>query len=463
METTYGFDDTFEKIIAHYCANNPTFWGRIGNNLNPELFEHPCAKIIIGACRSVADDVGAGPSSETIVIQRLKRWEKDGKINKEQIFNIVEYLGEALEVNLPTVEEALVEVTPVIKKFQGRDALESALDRFSKTGDLANVSKEFDRIARIGAVDLTPGIKVGEKSFEEIERMRALDRCPTGISELDATINGGLLREGLGCIIGGTGGGKSMTLIHILANAAHMGLNVCLASLELPEYMQIARIKANLTALPIDALIDGSTDEAKRRLAEISPQLGNIYVKYFTAGTTGVADLNEWMDICETHMKGKVDLLVVDYGDKLGNPETTGEYNLGKVVFEGLRTLAVDRNMWVWTASQPSRRKDKGLIDTDDIADSMHKSRIADLIVTLNPDDNGDIKYFIAKNRVGISKSTVGPIPHDWVCGRQVQVMRGDPWETSIRVRDPNEIYMDPGADMEGLTPEEYFGLDKDE
>lgn len=457
MSDKYGFGSEFEQAVAFFCATRPSFFGRIGRVLDPELMSSDDAALIVGACKSIAEDTGSGPSTELIVIQRLKRWCEEGKIAKSQILSVVDYLGEAEDSGLPTEEELLVEVVPVVKSMKQRDALEHANDEFIRTGDISQLSEEIRAASRIGAVDLTPGIKVGQGSFSEIERMRALDRCPIGIIEVDAAINGGLLREGLGCVIGGTGGGKSMTLIHLLSNALHLGMNVCLASLELPEFMQIARIKANLTGIPIDELVSGSTDIAKKRLEELAPQMGNCYVKYFTAGSTGVQDLNEWMNVCEQHMQSKVDLLVVDYADKLGDPGSTHDYSLGKVVFEGLRGLAVERNMWVWTASQPKRRKDKGIIDTDDVADSMHKSRIADLIITLNPDDSGDITYFIAKNRVGVSKAKIGPIPHDWAFGRQVKVSRGDPWEQAVRVRDPNERYIDWG-DSDAVSPEEYFG-----
>jgi hypothetical protein len=94
-------------------------------------------------------------------------------------------------------------------------------------------------------------------------------------------------------------------------------------------------------------------------------------------------------------------------------------------VYEGLRLFAVERNMWCWTASQSKAKgKDKGSKhnrDVESLADSMHKGRVADLVVTLNVNDDGnEVTMFVAKNRTGKSRFAIGPLPTDFALGRMV-------------------------------------------
>ena len=100
------------------------------------------------------------------------------------------------------------------------------------------------------------------------------------------------------------------------------------------------------------------------------------------------------------------------------------EYLAMRYVYEGLRRdIAVARGMWVWTASQASRpSKDSNKrLDLHHVADSMHKVRVADQIITLNPKDDGQqMEFFIAKNRMGKARFSVGPIVTDFEKARIV-------------------------------------------
>ncbi len=124
---------------------------------------------------------------------------------------------------------------------------------------------------------------------------------------------------------------------------------------------------------------------------------------------------------------------MVDYADRVGAKAKKGEQQseyLGALsVYEGLRLYAAERKIFCWTASQASRQKDarKKRLDLDDVADSMHKIRVADLVITLNVtgDDGTDpmIKLFIAKHRTGRSRVEVGPLPTEFERARICPIM----------------------------------------
>jgi hypothetical protein len=58
----------------------------------------------------------------------------------------------------------------------------------------------------------------------------------------------------------------------------------------------------------------------------------------------------------------------------------------------------------------------------NDVADSMHKIRVADLVITLNLQDEDaedpSIVFNIAKHRTGKAKVKIGPMPTEYERGR---------------------------------------------
>jgi hypothetical protein len=154
-------------------------------------------------------------------------------------------------------------------------------------------------------------------------------------------------------------------------------------------------------------------------------------VRDFTPYATTLEDIKEWVDQCEQFYGRKMDLLVVDYADKVGakakkGEQQSNEYTSGRVVYEGLRIYADARKMFCWTASQANRQKDrKKVLDLNDVADSLHKIRVADLVVTLNLQGEGEeteVVLNIAKHRTGRSRVKIGPLPCAYELGQVVAV-----------------------------------------
>lgn len=223
---------------------------------------------------------------------------------------------------------------------------------------------------------------------------------------------------------------NSIGLNHIAAVNLMNGLFVGYATLELPRAVVLARTKANMTGIPINALLQGDLVQARKILDKMSSRMGTFMVQDFTPYATTVEDIKDWVRRCEDYFDDRpMDLLIVDYGDKLGakkGKDDESGYSQGRVVFEGLRIYAADRKMFCWTASQATRQKDKRKrLDINDAADSMHKIRVADLVITINPKEEGDLLsllLFVAKHRTGRSRVEVGPFPAAYDVGQLVAI-----------------------------------------
>jgi len=426
---SYGLDPDFEKVVLYFLASHSRFWSICGYALDADCFSHPLAKLIVGACRQIAKELGHGPDSNLLVAQRLNRLSNEGKVTRDELVSVGELLDEVEDFNLPALESVTAELLPVLKRRMNGQAIALAHDAWGKPGaDFTLVSAQFEKAERLGKVEMIAGTRLGPAGFDEIEKMQSLSRLPTGILELDLQLNQGLACRQLGLWIADSGGGKSMALTHVTAEGVRRQMFVGFATLELSEAVQLARLYANLVGLPWLSIMDNERDrnEARRRMEIMLPHLGICEVAEFSPHATTVRDIAEWVDQKEQHHGVKMDILVVDYADKLYAPQVkdANEYTAMRYVYEGLRRdMAMARNMWVWTASQASRatKESAKRIDMHHAADSMHKVRSADVVITINQREEQN-EFFVAKNRMGKSRMLVGPIPNDFERARLVPV-----------------------------------------
>lgn len=426
----YFFDPDFERAVIALCAMRTRFWSRIGHALDPDCVQLPGSKLALETCGLIAREVGHGPSSGLILVQRLRRLMNDGKITLNSVQEVTDAIDAAEDYGLPDEEDIIAELAPVLKRRIQSTAVIASHDEYAKKGDFKQVVDLIHRAERLGVTDTSVGTLVGPAAFAEIAAMSTLVRLPTGVLELDLQLADGLHRGGLGIVMGGAGDGKSMHLIHQAATAmARDQLFVGVATLELPKAVQLARLFANLTGVPTNQILVNAADraEAERRVGYMmaSGLVGPCLVEEFAPHATTVADIKDWCNRCADIHGRPFDLLVLDYGDKLHHPmKNDNEYERMKWVYEGLRrNIAVDLNMWVWTGSQAARgSKDQGKrLELHHVSDSMHKVRVADIVLTLNAREEGtQMLWFVAKNRLGKSRFQVGPVPTHFECARMV-------------------------------------------
>jgi hypothetical protein len=421
----YNLDPAFERSLVTITCSKPQFFARIGEVINPELLNIEPATLSLRAAQAIAKSTGSGPDSLCIITQRLRLWHHEGNVTQEQIDDVMDMFDESLDAGLPSEEIVLGEIVPVLQRRIRDKATRMAIDELGKHGDMLSVADLITRASRLGDSTVTSdGSFVGDEAFDEIAAIASLDRLPTGITELDVELQGGFERGSLFVFAGGAGDGKSIALAQCAAEAALHGYNVAYATLELSRARTLTRIMANITAIPIDALLNGSMEKARRRFSYIEDtrDMGFFKVEYFTAGATTLEDIKLWVARLEQKYKTKIHAVVVDYGDLLTllEAERKGGYVDMGVIFGGFRVWMEATGRWGISGSQSKRKERKQRrITIDDLADSQHKARVADGIITLNVKDEGEsIELFIAKNRNGISRRTVGPLPTDWDCAR---------------------------------------------
>lgn len=429
MAEPYKLHQDFERAVLYFCGSSKNFWARVGYALDPEALDIPECRVLWRATAYVAHVHGSGPGNTLLVVQRLRQLVDEGKMTWEDFERTAGIYDQAEDRQLPEEEAVIDLLAPIVKRRLQSQAVVAAHDEFAKRGDFESVRKYLGQAEQIGSFERATGVQIGKSSFEVIGSLQGLARMPLGIMELDIALQDGPPRGTLNVWLGDSGAGKSIALASMAAEAMRNRVFVGLVTLELPKHVQLARIIANLTDIDTDTILEvpDIRRQAEERLEGLLPTLGACVVAEFAPDVTSVADLKQWVEEEEQRAGAKMDALVVDYADKLYDPRVKNDntYQEMRHVYEGLRRdIAVARNMWVYSASQASRpnRDSQKRLDLGHVADSMHKVRVADLVISLNVrgDDGDQIEFYVAKNRLGRSRFSVGPLPHDWAKGRIV-------------------------------------------
>lgn len=432
----YNLDPAFERAVVYLSATRPAFYGRLGFRLDPEGLGLDACKSVMRACAAVYKDTGKGPAAPAVVMQRLRNQMDGGAITHDDYV-----LAQGLFDNMRNVavdEDAVsTELVPLLKNRLALQALIKGSEQAGKGEvDVEVVRDLLDQASSVGKSDTSIGLELGEEAFDAMDALRDLPRLRTGVVEIDSLIGGGAVAGTLNMFIGGAGDGKSMGLAHLGSAAVRQRKFVgCVTFGEVnPAYWQ-ARVIANLTGYPINEVIAGNA-RARKRIGEMKErgELGMFRCHEMTQGASTIVELKDWASRLEDQMKCELDLVLIDYADQMAARKTCkSEYEAMKYVYGDLRAWAVERNRFpLWTASQAKARQkvDVGrILGLYDAADSTHKVRIADLVVTLNVDkEKGEIKYFIAKHRLGKSDMLIGPLPIDFARGRMAPI----PGETDM-------------------------------
>lgn len=412
MTDTYNFTPGFTQKLMASCCHSATVYNRVGHMLDPAALTGKEPKLICVALKMVFDEVGSGPGDPDVVFQRLRRINEDGNLCKDDFLACIDYIQEV--ESLPENNALINETANELRDRAYTVAIEAGFETLGGKDQLKTI-EALQKAQRIGVEDVSIGITLGDHVFDRIKNMRRMDRLPTGILSLDSRLMGGPSRGQLAFWVGGPGDGKSMALNTNAGVALRAGYQVAYATLELADLQCHTRMLALLTGVPINEIETGQSTLCRERYQQLieSKSIGAFHVKEFTPQVTEVAELIAWCDTIEQKTGKPVDLLIVDYADKLGAPTAKDGYNAGLIVYEGLRIWAHENKKWLWTASQSTRKvRDQKTVDMMNIADSQHKARVADLIVTLMHDgDSQMMDFFTAKNRTGESRFKVGPLP----------------------------------------------------
>jgi hypothetical protein len=434
----YALEDDIEHAVVLASCSEPRFHQAIGKAIDPERLRDASAKLLVAAAHAVAAKTGRAPAWSAIPIQHLATLMSQGKVTLDQLNGAKDYLLDAMSLPSVTVDDLISSVVPIIQRVLHKEAIVGALDGYKNNASPSDTAAAFDAVARLGkSAGSTTALIQSIVSDPDFFSAVPADMLRFGIPELDDALGGGLEREALGLIVGGTGAGKSMALAHFAVEAMLCGHHVLYVTLELSPVRVTQRIVRNLIDMTKrEAQIDPAL--ARHRFAKVMamPGMGRIVVVEAPALVTNPRDIRTLSEqAMRSHPGFDPKVFVTDFMDKLRCNPKASLYDDMLAVADGLRSIATDADGWSLTASQSDRKSTgRPWLDLDAIADSMNKVRSADLVVAIGRTEEdqttGQIRFSVPKRREGEGAYTrIGPIAWDPDHGRITVVSdRVYPW-----------------------------------
>lgn len=424
----YRLPAAFERAVVVTACTRPRFMAKVGSSVDADLLAEEPARQAMHAAQLIWKETGRGPSAMSVVLQRLQRQSDEGKITSAQIRAVLDLFDSALMDGLPTEGDVEGQLVPVLQGRIAHEVAKAGLDAYGKGNGFKEVETLISKAKALGVNDQGTGTTL-RGAAAEIATLKGMERLPTGIGEVDTSLDGGLPIGTVGLIIAGPGGAKSMGLTHFSGNALLLGQNVAYATLELSRAEVLSRVGAFLTGIPTKQIRSGGMDRAAYIMGEMP--LGNFHVMDFTAKGTTVGDLVAWVERCEEEDGRPIDFVALDYIDlctKSKDSKGSSYTEQGDSMWE-FHTFIKERKKRGWTGSQSKGREErKGKkVDMEHTADSMHKPRVADVVLTFNyNDETNEMGIFNAKHRFGDSRKMIGPLPAYFATG-QIAPIERDP------------------------------------
>lgn len=260
---------------------------------------------------------------------------------------------------------------------------------------------------------------VGEQYFvgwpERLRRraqVEALTVIPTGITELDSYLNGGLKAKQLGLWMAPTSRGKSLALVHCGKRAVVVGRRVAHYTLELSQDEVSTRYDSSFSKIPVHDLLDNEPVLASR-LDRLGLAWGNtLILKEYPTKKAGIGTIRAHL-LQLASIDFLPDLVIIDYLDLLRPPRYYKEKRDElSAIAEEAKGLATEMSLPIWSATQANRAAISMETHTEEqMSEDIGKANISDVLITLNQTkeevDDEIMRLFLAKNRNGPRYRTI--------------------------------------------------------
>jgi len=408
-------------MIAHYEAEQSVLGAMLRSNkatgtaierLRPEDFADPAHREMFSAMLTIA----LGNRQVDLVTL-------DEELTRRGKLDAVGGAGYLIQVSqaVPSAANVGAYIDIVLEKANLRrlQAIAEAINR--RTAEQDMTADQIIELIEGACNDITSRVQQkdagwisgGEAAimaFEAAEKKP--DPIPTGFTELDEFLCGGLVKPELTIVGARPGKGKSAFLLTASINAAKKGKHVGYFSLEMSALQLGQRTLAATSLVSINRQRTGSmTDKDWERMTEGLTELDESGISQHLHIYQSYGLTVERLASIAKHavQRGEMDLLVVDYIQLLRTTEkTNAEHERLGTISKALKQLALALDIPILTAAQVRRQsqddsKKGGRAPTlDELRGSGDLEQDADNVLLIHSPDNPDdptIKRIIPKHQ----------------------------------------------------------------
>lgn len=353
-----------QKLLIEYLISSPDTFALCQSLVKPELFD-PEFRNTVAFIQKYYDEYNTTPKVEQIESET-------DMVFTERVVNLdqINYCAKEIEYfcRRRSVEKIIFK-SPELLADDNYGALETGL-----------------REAILISLNRNLGLSYFENPDVRLKKMLEQDPTePTGWTEIDQLLFGGIGRGELILFSANSGGGKSITLANLGFNFLMRKKHVLYISLELSE---------EIIAQRYDTMFSGvSRRDWRSNVSEITTkveiareQAGSLVIKQMESGTKAVA-VRAYLKEYYLKYNRMPDLLILDYIDNMSPNENVSADNVwqkDKLCSEQLRQIGVDFKMVIATASQLNREAVKATThDHSHIAGGISKINVSDVYISI--------------------------------------------------------------------------------
>jgi replicative DNA helicase len=398
--TQYGH--SFQTKAIGILITDRDFLQQIADIVSPDYFDNDAGKWIIRKTLKYYNEYKTVPTMEVFKVELENLQQELQNVAVKDLLKQAYKASKATDLNY--VKDTFLDFC---KNQTLKGALMKSVDLL-ELGDYDDIRNLIDKALKAGTER-----DIGHEYLAELEdrfREEARNTVETPWPLINKLLCGGLGQGDLGLIAGGPGGGKSWALIALGAQAVKLGFTVIHYTLELSEKYVGRRYDACFTKIPVGDVIDNK-DIIKEKVENLR---GGLYIREYPAGQATVNTIHAHLEKC-IQQNIEPDLIIVDYADLLTSKSSKEKRDKLDDIYTGLRGLASEMKLPIWTASQVNRSGAREeIIQGDRMAESYSKMMITDFAMSLSRSaedkENGTGRWHIMKNRYGADGITYDSI-----------------------------------------------------
>lgn len=400
----YSYDLGFQRHILASFLSDPKWAKDNLEVLNPDFFGNELLKGVAECSKGFLEGHDEPPSKDSL-LEEIKEFIAPGRKfteYEEEVEEIYDRIG----VNTAYYQRKAKDFSKV-QLYAG--ALQRSLLHV-QNGDIEELEKILGA-AKKQAEGLEQSMlydfwgKLKERALSYLNPGDADKlRISTGYYLLDDHIQGGLGQGETGVIIAPPKHGKTTTLISFASNCLVSGKRVFYVTLELRKETILLKFDTNLFGSVSKGIKGEGAKEFYKAMRALEKTIkGNLTImEYPTKSLT----LNKLQSFIE---RVGPDVVFVDYASIMRAPYKREDRRFEITdLHEGIRKIAGDCNVPIWTAHQANRPAlSTKVISMEHIAEDLNVAAIADIALSVNQTEEerrkGLMRIHVMGNRLGAS------------------------------------------------------------
>lgn len=394
------FTVPFQRQVVKYLLTNTAFWSAFRRVIKPSHFTTEVHRYIIKRVLKHHETTG---DQKPVGLRFVEQF---GRLQPKKAQDSI--LTEWKELQKLPDKTSVAATAAVMRDFIFEQELRVSIIQAAELIEKKDVIAAKDVIDRVYD-QRQVSEDLGLRYFDDVRRSESFRDCvPTLWPTMNHIMGGGNGTGEVGLVMMPIKSGKSWTLAHLGLGGLISRKTVVIYTLEMRDRIYAHRIDR----IVFGEELNRGKNHLRSELQDAREMLkAELFIKQYPNKRATVDTLESHLSAVEDATGKPIGLVIIDYADLLAPQKHYGERRHEiEDIYNGIRALAVERDVPIWTASQVNKGSwDKDIVDSSDIAEDSRKLAIVDFAVSAPKPrkkiEAGDVmKLFVADSRNEMSR-----------------------------------------------------------